>query len=124
MIEFMRNEINSVIVIGLGALLISCASQRTEEIGDPGLTSPEEHHHYTTIYDAFSRHDTNGDGYLDRHEYTQLQGDAEILRVQKAIEVIVKSGPLLFEEIDENEDELISLNELTIMIQPLLPVRQ
>lgn len=116
---------NSKCIILLASLLISaCASKRSVEIGDPSLPSPEENQHYLTIYDAFSRHDTNGDGFLDRHEYDQLQADPVIVRVRAAIAEIVESGPLMFEEIDENEDELITLTELTVMIQPLIPVKQ
>ena len=100
---------------------MACASKRSVEIGDPSLTSPEEHQHYLTINDAFSRHDTNGDGFLDQHEFDQLQGDPEIIRVRKSIAEIAESGPMLFTEIDENDDGFISLNELTIAIQPLLP---
>lgn len=106
------------------ALISACASKRSVEIGDPTLTSPEEKQHYLTIHDAFSRHDTNGDGYLDRHEFDQLQLDPVIVRVRAAIAEIAESGPLMFEEIDEDEDEFITLNELTVMIQPLLPPRQ
>ena len=100
---------------------IACASKKSIEIGDPSMTSPEEHQHYLTIHDAFSRHDTNADGFLDPHEYDQLQVDPEILRVRKAIAEIVESGPMLFTEIDENDDGFISLNELTMTIQPLIP---
>lgn len=105
-------------------LVSSCASKRSVEIGDPTLASPEEHQHYLTISDAFTRHDTNADSFLDRHEFAQLQVDPAIDRVRAAIAEIVESGPLMFEEIDEDEDELITLNELTIIIQPLLPPRQ
>lgn len=105
-------------------LLSSCATRQSEEIGDPSLPSPEERQNYLTIHDAFTRHDTNADGYLDRHEYAQLQTDPEIMRVRAAIVDIVESGPLIFEEIDENEDELITVNELTVIVQPILPPRQ
>lgn len=119
-----NHNTHKLIVILACVLVSACASQRTEEIGDPTLSSPEERQHYLTIHDAFARHDTNGDGYLDRHEYDQLQVDPEIVRVRAAIAEIVESGPLMFEEIDENEDGFISMTELTVMIQPLLPVRQ
>lgn len=114
-----------IIFFGLMFALISgCASKRSVEIGDPTLSSPEEHHHYLTIHEAFTRHDTNGDGYLDRHEFDQLQVDPAIVSVRKTIAEIAKSGPLMFEEIDEDEDEFITLNELTVIIQPLLPPRK
>lgn len=102
-------------------LLVACAGGDTVEIGDPSVPSPEENQNYLTIHDAFTRHDTNADGYLDEHEYVQLETDPQIIRIRKSIAEIVTSGPLLFTEIDENEDGLITLNELTVMIQPLLP---
>ena len=112
-----------LIITVLIAMLTACASRKTEEIGDPSLPSPEEKQNYLTIHDAFARHDTNGDGFLDQHEHTQLQNDPEISRVRKSIAELSKTGPLLFEEIDENDDGLITLNELTVIIQPLLPDR-
>lgn len=115
---------NLILIIVLTFLLAACASKRSYEIGDPSLTSPAEHQHYLTIHDAFSRHDTNADGYLDRHEYAQLQQDPEILRVRRAITEMVESGPYMFEEVDENGDGLISLTELTVIIQPLIPSKK
>jgi len=115
-------KINKLVITVVGfSMLVACASKGGPEIGDPGLSSPEEHHHYLTINEAFTRHDTNGDGYLDQHEYDQLQTDPAILQVRKAIADFVESGPLLFSEIDENSDNLISLTELTVAILPLLP---
>ena len=118
-----NNKTWKIFIISASTFLVvaACASKRSVEIGDPSLTSPEEHQHYLTIHDAFSRHDTNADGFLDPHEYDQLQVDPEILRVRKAIAEIVESGPMLFTEIDENDDGYISLNELTMTIQPLIP---
>lgn len=113
-----------LLLVSMSLLISACASKRSVEIGDPTLSSPEEHHHYLTIHEAFTRHDTNGDGYLDRHEFDQLQVDSAIVQVRAAIAEIVESGPLMFEEIDEDEDEFITLNELTVIIQPLLPPRQ
>lgn len=112
-----------VITVFSLSFIAACASKGTPEIGDPGLSSPEEHHHYLTINDAFTRHDTNGDGYLDQHEYDQLQTDPAIIQVRKAISEFVESGPLLFTEIDENSDDYITLQELTVAILPLLPQR-
>ena len=117
-------QLKFIVILGLIMLLVACASKRTKEIGDPTLTSPEEHQHYMTVNDAFSRHDTNGDGFLDRHEFDQLQRDPEIVRLRQSIAELAKSGPLLFEEIDENDDGKISLNELTIIIQPLIPAKR
>ncbi|WP_455376474.1 hypothetical protein [Kaarinaea lacus] len=118
-----NNKIRKIFITSAITFLVvaGCASKRSIEIGDPSMTSPEEHQHYLTIHDAFSRHDTNADGFLDPHEYDQLQVDPEILRVRKAIAEIVESGPMLFTEIDENDDGYISLNELTMTIQPLIP---
>ena len=118
-----NNKIRKIFITSAITFLVvaGCASKRSIEIGDPSMTSPEEHQHYLTIHDAFSRHDTNADGFLDPHEYDQLQVDPEILRVRKAIAEIVESGPMLFTEIDENDDGYISLNELTMTIQPLTP---
>ena len=118
-----KDQGKMMIAVIIAILLTACASKGTQEIGDPSLPSPEEHHHYLTINEAFSRHDTNGDGYLDQHEYDQLQTDPAILQVRKAIAEMVESGPLLFAEIDENADGYISLNELTIAILPMLPQR-
>ena len=115
-----RSWVSFVAVVVL-TLLVGCVGTRSNEIGDPSLTSPEERQRYLTIHDAFSRHDTNGDGFLDQHEYDQLQTDPEILRVRKAISELVESGPMLFAEVDENEDGFVSLQELTITIQPLIP---
>ena len=105
-------------------VLFSCASKRSQEIGDPTVASPETKQHYQTIYDAFSRHDTNSDGFLDEHEYTQLQSDPNIMRMRQRIAELAETGPLLFNEIDEDGDNRISETEITVIIQPLLPKRQ
>ena len=120
----MMNKLSKIFLLGILLTLVACASKRTVEIGDRSLASPEENQHYLTIHDAFSRHDTNGDGFLDRHEYAQLQQDPAIVRVRRAIAEIVDSGPFMFDEIDENGDEQISLTELTVIIQPLLPPKK
>lgn len=81
---------------------------------------PEKSPYYTTIYDAFSTHDTNADGYIDDHEFVQFQTDPEIVRIRKSIPELDSEGPLLFVEIDENEDGLINIREMTTITQPLM----
>ena len=111
-------------ILSVTALIIvagACASKKTVEIGDPSLPSPGENVHYTTIYDAFSRYDTNGDGYLDEHEFAQLQTDPKIIAIRRSIPELASQGPMLFNEVDEDGDGYISLNELTVISQPLLP---
>jgi Ca2+-binding EF-hand superfamily protein len=101
-----------------------CASHKTVEIGDPTVTSPEESIHYNTVYDAFSEHDTDGDGFLDEHEFTQLQTDPKIVAMRRSIPELVNEGPMLFTEVDENGDGRISVNELTVIAQPLIRPRR
>jgi Ca2+-binding EF-hand superfamily protein len=105
-------------------VLISCASKRSQEIGDPTVASPETKQHYQTIYDAFSRHDTNNDGFLDEHEFAQLQTDPNIVRMRQVIPELANSGPLMFNEVDEDGDGRISETEITVIIQPLIPQKQ
>lgn len=105
-------------------ILVACASQRSQEIGDPTVASPETQQHYQTIYDAFSRHDTNNDGFLDEHEFAQLQTDPNIVGMRQRIAELAATGPLLFNEVDEDGDGRISETEITVIIQPLLPQRQ
>ena len=78
--------------------------------------------HYLTVSAAFSSYDNNGDGFLDRHEFSQLQQDPQIAAMRNSIPEL-RGTPLLYEEIDENEDERITLEELTIISQPLIPKR-
>jgi Ca2+-binding EF-hand superfamily protein len=114
-------------LLGIAAVclvLLSCTAKRSHEIGDPTLPSPETKQHYQTIYDAFSRHDTNNDSFLDEHEFAQLQTDPNIVNMRQRIAELASSGPLLFNEIDEDGDNRITNTELTIIIQPLLPKRQ
>jgi Ca2+-binding EF-hand superfamily protein len=114
-----------IVAIALaGLMLFSCASKRTQEIGDPTVASPETKQHYQTIHDAFSRHDTNNDGFLDEHEFAQLQSDPNIMRMRQRIAELAETGPLLFNEVDEDGDGRISETEITVIIQPLLPKRQ
>jgi Ca2+-binding EF-hand superfamily protein len=76
---------------------------------------------YTTIYDAFSRYDTNSDNLLDRHEFHQFQQDPEIVAFRERIPEAARSRPLLFDEIDEDGDERISLNEITVIAEGSIP---
>ncbi|MGD8559614.1 MAG: EF-hand domain-containing protein [Gammaproteobacteria bacterium] len=101
-----------------------CAGQDTVEIGDPTVPGPEASIHYNTVYDAFTEHDTDGDGYLDEHEFTQLQTDPNIVAMRKSIPELVTEGPMLFTEVDENGDGRISDTELMVIAQPLLPKRR
>ncbi len=76
---------------------------------------------YTTIYDVFSRYDTNSDNFLDRHEFHQFQQDPEIIAFREKIPESARTIPLLFEEIDENGDERISLDEITVIAEGYVP---
>ena len=116
-----KNCIKHFFVVTFIVVVGACASKKTVEIGDPSLISPEENVHYSTIYDAFSRYDTNGDGYLDEHEFAQLQTDPKIVAIRRSIPELASQGPMLFNEVDEDGDGKISLNELTVISQPLLP---
>ncbi|WP_455200055.1 hypothetical protein [Kaarinaea lacus] len=106
-------------------VITSCAGnaskKRADEIGDPSVPSPELRQHFLTIRDAFNRHDTNFDGFLDVHEFAQFQTDPNIVTMRSKIPELADSGPMLFEEIDENGDGLISDNEIQVIAQPLLP---
>ncbi len=111
-------------IVMASLMLWSCAAKRSHEIGDPTLTSPETKQHYQTIYDAFSRHDTNNDGFLDEHEFAQLQTDPNIVSMRQKIAELANSVPLMFNEVDEDGDGKISETEITVIIQPLLPKKQ
>jgi Ca2+-binding EF-hand superfamily protein len=76
---------------------------------------------YSTIYDVFSRYDTNSDNYLDRHEFSQFQLDPEIIAFRERIPEAARTIPLLFEEIDEDSDERISLDEITVIAEGYIP---
>ncbi|HEY5604875.1 MAG TPA: EF-hand domain-containing protein [Gammaproteobacteria bacterium] len=105
-------------------VLLSCAAKGTQEIGDTSLESPETKQHYKTIYNAFTRHDTDGDGFLDAHEFAQLQTDPNIINLRQKIAELANTPLWLFNEIDDDGDEKISYTELTVVVQPLLPRRQ
>ena len=49
-----------------------------------------------------------------------MQDDPAIVKIRKLIKE-VKETPLLFNEVDENGDEKISLEELTRTVTPLIP---
>ena len=72
---------------------------------------------YITIYDVFSRYDTNTDSFLDRHEFNQFQLDPAIIAFRKKIPESTRTIPFLFEEIDEDGDERISLTEITVIAE-------
>jgi hypothetical protein len=76
---------------------------------------------YSTIYDAFSRYDTNSDNLLDRHEFSQFQLDPEVVALRERIPEASRTIPLLFEEIDEDGDERISLDEITVIAEGSIP---
>lgn len=109
-----------IVAVTTLAVFPGCASHDTVEIGDPTVPSPEASIHYNTVYDAFSEHDTDGDGFLDEHEFTQLQTDPKIVAMRRSIPELVNEGPMLFSEVDENGDGRISVNELTVIAQPLI----
>jgi len=110
--------------IFVSLLLTACASKRSHEIGDPSVPSPEYKEDYQTIYDAFTRHDTNFDGFLDEHEFAQLQSDPNIVSMRERIAVLAATGPFMFNEVDENHDGKISETEITVISQPLIPKPQ
>lgn len=118
-------QMKTICIIISVLILISCATnaskKRADEIGDPSVSSPELRQHFLTIRDAFTRHDTNFDGFLDEHEFAQFQTDPNIVSMRSKIPELADSGPMLFEEIDENGDGLISDNEIQVIAQPLLP---
>lgn len=123
-----KNMIDIVKVLSLlitVVLITSCATnaskKRADEIGDPSVASPELKQHFLTIRDAFTRHDTNFDGFLDEHEFAQFQTDPNIVSMRRKIPELADSGPMLFEEIDENGDGRISDNEIQVIAQPLIP---
>lgn len=105
-------------------LLIACAAKRPPEIGDPSVPSPEYKEDYQTIYDAFTRHDTNFDGFLDEHEFALLQSDPNIVSMRERIAELAASGPFMFNEVDENHDGKISETEITVISQPLIPKKR
>jgi hypothetical protein len=76
---------------------------------------------YTTIYDVFSRYDTNSNNFLDRHEFHQFQQDPEIIAFRERIPEAARTIPLLFDEIDEDDDERISLDEITVIAEGYIP---
>jgi len=121
----MKVVVTTLSIIVVVGLITSCTAdtskKRADEIGDPSVSSPELRQHFLTIRDAFTRHDTNFDGFLDAHEFTQFQNDPNIVSMRSKIPELANSGPMLFEEIDENGDGLISDNEIQIIAQPLLP---
>ena len=97
------------------AFIAGCASSPTKAKQE--LTSPT----YTTIYDVFSRYDTNTDSFLDRHEFHQFQQDPDIIAFRERIPEAARTIPLLFEEIDEDDDERISLDEITVIAEGYIP---
>lgn len=76
---------------------------------------------YSTLYDAFSRYDTNSDNLLDRHEFSQFQLDPEVIAFRERIPEASRTIPMLFEEIDEDGDERISLDEITVIAEGYIP---
>lgn len=81
----------------------------------------EQIKNYGNIHDVFSTYDNDGNGYLDQQEFFQLQNDPFIIKSRQKIPEMQRS-PLIFEEIDENGDNQLSLEELTATIFPILPI--
>jgi Ca2+-binding EF-hand superfamily protein len=98
-------------------MLLGGCSQTAEKTPAQKQASPG----YSTVYDAFSRHDTNGNGFIDEHEFHQFQNDPQIVNVRKRIPKVNSSIPLLFNEIDEDGDGKISMDEMTIIVEGLKP---
>lgn len=109
----LKRTITSCLSLALALLLYACATEPSPH----NLPAADGHNtkRYSNIHDAFSMHDTNNDGYLDRQEFTQLQQDPEIIKLRKKIPE-VRNMPFLFEEIDENGDDRISMQEMVIAI--------
>lgn len=105
--------LNTICVLVFAAGCASTATKKTER-------KPVDSK-YATVYDAFSTHDTNTDGYLDRHEFHQFQQDPEIIKFRHRIPETSTTVPLLFEEIDENTDNKISLQEMTRIAEDYIP---
>lgn len=96
------------------AMLTSCTQT-------PPVKTKSDKPEYTTIYDVFSRFDTNSDNLLDRHEFHQFQQDPKIIAFRERIPEASRTIPLLFDEIDENGDERISLDEITVIAEGYIP---
>ncbi|KPJ93796.1 MAG: hypothetical protein AMJ53_06525 [Gammaproteobacteria bacterium SG8_11] len=95
-------------------LLVGCAEA-------PPAKTKSSKPEYTTIYDVFSRYDTNTDNFLDQHEFHQFQQDPEIIAFRERIPEAARTIPLLFEEIDEDGDDRISLDEITVIAEGYIP---
>ncbi len=76
---------------------------------------------YTTLYDVFSRYDTNSDSHLDQHEFHQFQLDPDIAAIREKIPQASRTLPMLFDDIDEDNDERISLDEITVIAEGYIP---
>ena len=109
--------IPALLSLVLPVLITASCAETSKPTPDIKQGNPE----YTTLYDVFSRYDTNSDAYLDRHEFHQFQQDPEIIAFRQKIPEVSRTIPLLFEEIDENSDERISFEEMKVITEDYIP---
>ena len=109
--------IPALLSLVLPVLITASCAETSKPTPDIKQGNPE----YTTLYDVFSRYDTNSDNLLDRHEFFQFQQDPEIIAFRERIPEAARTIPLLFEEIDEDDDERISLDEITVIAEGYIP---
>ena len=112
-----RIDLIRLLSVMLTVVAITNCAQTPPAKKEVKRASPE----YTTIYDVFSRYDTNSDNLLDRHEFYQFQLDPEIIAFRERIPEAARTIPMLFEEIDEDDDDRISLDEITVIAEGYIP---
>lgn len=113
----------AVLALVIALCVASCAPTPPAETPMDRNNPPIDRNNpkYSTIYDAFSRYDTNSDNLLDRHEFSQFQLDPEVVALRERIPEASRTIPLLFEDIDEDGDERISLDEITVIAEGSIP---
>ena len=113
----MKPIVSFCVMITFALLMVACAGGLSPH--NSRAVSSQSNNHYDTVSDAFSMHDTNNDGFLDRHEFVQFQQDPGIIRLSNRVSGL-RNAPLLFEEIDENGDDRISRQEMRVAVSPRL----
>ncbi|MDH5328072.1 MAG: EF-hand domain-containing protein [Gammaproteobacteria bacterium] len=93
------------VICFLSLLCISCQSNAPKEQDKFAPTRSS----FDTIWNALATHDSNADGYIDSHEFNRFSKDPEVLAK------VPENQQLIFEDIDENGDGLISQSELTTL---------
>lgn len=104
----------SLLVMIITVLLSACAGQSSK--GDSSSSGDDNRNLYDTVSDAFSMHDSNNDGNLDRQEFIQFQQDPAIVRLSSQGVSSLDNRPGVFEEMDENGDGNVSLQEIRTAI--------